>query len=589
MTDFQAYSSTHRVHPTNDWNPLLDHGLEKTASYIIRRNGSYYEAINGSTGKISYGGSGDAGGVTGTNAGAVIQSAIDAIYNVASGTVILVPSTTFFFYGEQLPLIMRDLVDFKGTDWSTVLKLRNGENQNAATFIKFQNNARKIKISDLQIDGNQVNNDLNWADRMSSPTAHGIWFGDDSGQATMTNCRVNNVYIHDTVRSNIVFGGLNCTLSNSLLENSLCDHQLYMASPVNCWVDKVLMRGFFANEVVPWAYDAEQTTMQNCTIKDLVANPNSYVQPWVIRFRSGGVGAGAWEDNKIEGCIIRDDNGLATHTIEIQGGTVTEHGTPTKSKFIDNLIISGKGGEAMIRVGANATDWSFLQNRIYNLVATGAGIQILSGADRFNIQENQFFMTGSVNSITVTAETADITGGIIANNPYIHKTLNIQGDTAGHKVKNLIVANNRCDYISIYHEVQDSIIKNNFVTTTFVLSTAINGIGNIIKDNILGNPLGLAAGGQPFDTTNNRLRYRGNTATPTASNDYVVNDCDIYIHSSNSGDANCAIIIKDGAGNQVYPRTGTASILDGIYVPWGYKINWGAFTGTAPIVVISFC
>ena len=53
MTDYTAW------HPTNhpevdevDYNQILDHGFEKTASYVIRKNGGTYEALDGSTGKI---------------------------------------------------------------------------------------------------------------------------------------------------------------------------------------------------------------------------------------------------------------------------------------------------------------------------------------------------------------------------------------------------------------------------------------------------------------------------------------------------------------------------------------------------------
>jgi hypothetical protein len=56
MTDFTAYSAT--THPVvrleDDYNNILDHGLEKGFSYIIRKNGANYEAINGATGKIDY-------------------------------------------------------------------------------------------------------------------------------------------------------------------------------------------------------------------------------------------------------------------------------------------------------------------------------------------------------------------------------------------------------------------------------------------------------------------------------------------------------------------------------------------------------
>lgn len=84
MADFLPYnSSTHKiVELADDWNNLLNHGLEKTATYIVRVNGSYFEAIQGgsntSAGTIAYGGSGNAGSVDGTSSKAVIDAAIAA-------------------------------------------------------------------------------------------------------------------------------------------------------------------------------------------------------------------------------------------------------------------------------------------------------------------------------------------------------------------------------------------------------------------------------------------------------------------------------------------------------------------------------
>lgn len=89
MTDFQQWSTG--VHPVvrleDDWNQLLDHGLEKPYSYLIRVNGSYYEAINGSTGVIAYGGEDNAGSVDGTLAKDVFQAAITATGTAGGGVV----------------------------------------------------------------------------------------------------------------------------------------------------------------------------------------------------------------------------------------------------------------------------------------------------------------------------------------------------------------------------------------------------------------------------------------------------------------------------------------------------------------------
>jgi hypothetical protein len=92
MVEFQAQSGTHTLVDNEDWNSLLDHGLEKTASYIIRKNGSYYEAIQGGTntgaGTIAFGGSGNAGSIDGTKATSVEQACVDAIETAGAGSLL---------------------------------------------------------------------------------------------------------------------------------------------------------------------------------------------------------------------------------------------------------------------------------------------------------------------------------------------------------------------------------------------------------------------------------------------------------------------------------------------------------------------
>jgi len=61
-----------------EWNALLDHALEKSSSYIVRLNGSDYEAVNGSTGKIDS---------TDADKDTVVQAAIDAL--TSGGVIVL--------------------------------------------------------------------------------------------------------------------------------------------------------------------------------------------------------------------------------------------------------------------------------------------------------------------------------------------------------------------------------------------------------------------------------------------------------------------------------------------------------------------
>jgi parallel beta-helix repeat protein len=81
MTDFTTFNTT--SHPIitleGDWNNLLNHGLDKTIDYLVRVNGSYYEALHGTgttAGTIAYGGADGTGGVAGTDATAVINAAL---------------------------------------------------------------------------------------------------------------------------------------------------------------------------------------------------------------------------------------------------------------------------------------------------------------------------------------------------------------------------------------------------------------------------------------------------------------------------------------------------------------------------------
>jgi hypothetical protein len=101
MSEFEKFNAS--SHPivtiTGDWNNLLDHGIQKAYTYIVRLNGSYYEAIAGATGKIVYGGPNNVGTVDGTDSSAVIQATITnaALYNSIRvlGTITLTDSLTF--------------------------------------------------------------------------------------------------------------------------------------------------------------------------------------------------------------------------------------------------------------------------------------------------------------------------------------------------------------------------------------------------------------------------------------------------------------------------------------------------------------
>jgi len=102
------------------------------------------------------------------------------------------------------------------------------------------------------------------------------------------------------------------------------------------------------------------------------------------------------------------------------------------------------------------------------------------------------------------------------------------------------------------------------------------------------NPIGVMA--NPFDTTNDELEPGGDAATPTASTDYVVNYADVMLSTSDSGNTDCSIQMKDSSGNSLGAALAGAGINTALiyFLPVGYQINWGAFTGVAPTVIASF-
>jgi len=98
------------------------------------------------------------------------------------------------------------------------------------------------------------------------------------------------------------------------------------------------------------------------------------------------------------------------------------------------------------------------------------------------------------------------------------------------------------------------------------------------------NPIGKVT--NAFDTTNDDIELYGDAAVPDASTVYVVRNADVIISSTDSGNTDNAILIKDNLGNQINPVA--LSTLDAYYLPIGYQIDWGAFTGAAPTVVVCF-
>lgn len=141
------------------WNALRDHALEKAFSYIVRKNGSVFEAIKGGTsasaGTLAFGGAGGYGSTTGADATDVIQAAQNAT-ELTGGLCLLAPG--IYTINDTLTL------DALGTGWvgmgtdASVIKLVDSSGFAATKpLINVSNAAAKsFLIRDLCVDGNQA-------------------------------------------------------------------------------------------------------------------------------------------------------------------------------------------------------------------------------------------------------------------------------------------------------------------------------------------------------------------------------------------------------------------------------------------------
>ena len=217
--------------------------------------------------------------------------------------------------------------------------------------------------------------------------------------------------------------------------------------------------------------------------------------------------------------------------------------------------------------GSVVVQGNIINNSGFSAGTVGHGIFI--DADKCVVKDNFIINTG-------VGGTANTCSGIFIDSDDNTITNNtIRDDTA----------------VSKYCIEEDTGQDDNFIFGNLVVGgstgqIAVVGSGTIARNNSGYNPVGVIA--TPFDTTNDLLELNGDSAVPVSTKTYVVCTAGCYINSTDSGGADCDIAIQDADGVLVYPQSGTVSTLNGVYVPRGYKITWGTFSGADPTVVVSF-
>lgn len=326
-------------------------------SYVVYERDGEIRALNGATEREEF---------SGTDATTVIQQAIDATSaETGSGGTVLLRQGEYRIGEHELQLRSHVHLIGEGSG-ATILKLKDGINgrrgETRTTVITVKEGVEHASIRNLEIDGNESGN-REVPPYPMSPHHHGIMIHGSSPKVPEDRkpayITVEDVYVHDTVRSNVVLAGRNCRLKNLRLENSATDHWLYMGGATNCVVDGLFLGGFARTDGVVLGTDGRRctgNTITNVKISGIRETPYQNDQPegfdgrypsLAFSLRPGE--AGLRGDNTIENVDVNIPNAKAGQTMSIRhpDTTVTDltyHG-PFNEKGILDVGSAGTGSK----------------------------------------------------------------------------------------------------------------------------------------------------------------------------------------------------------------------------------------------------
>lgn len=287
------------------------------------------------------------------NAQRAIQEAIRAVgpggtVNVASGTYLI----------EDRSVRVTTGVTLVGQGpGETIFKLPDGLHQDAHTVVDVKSGDDDVSIRNIEIDGNEANN-REIQPFPEAPSSHGLLIHESHEGIKPERTTVENVYIHDTIRSNIVLGGIECRINSAVLANSAVDHWLYFTRAERCTAQNIRASGFSREGIVfsTPGHTAVDNTVSGLVIENARRTPfdeaagrdnlEAIAPLSPIVFRPDGEGRG----NTIKNVEIRPPEDDLSHRIRVLQPETT----------IEGLTITGPVGYTpnVIEVGNPAIDGS---------------------------------------------------------------------------------------------------------------------------------------------------------------------------------------------------------------------------------------
>jgi hypothetical protein len=287
-------TSTPSPSPTDSTSPTGD-GKETSNSpalITLSTNGDRFRAIRTASDDVLY---------RSDDAQAVLQRALN---NVSEGGTVRLRDGVYPIPRPDLVIPSHVRLEGAGIGRS-ILKMAEGLNGAAKPLVRFTRTTEGAELADVSIDGNESNN-RSIDTFPDSPPGHGVIV---SG----TNNTVENVAVHDTIRSNVVVAGTDLTLRSLELADAATDHWLYVTDAERCTIRDVTATGFArASGIV---FGTNGRTCRENTLVDVVieaARPTPYYEgdPETRgRFPNRAVNlrdVGTASDNTVKNVTVRD-------------------------------------------------------------------------------------------------------------------------------------------------------------------------------------------------------------------------------------------------------------------------------------------
>jgi len=172
----------------------------------------------------------------------------------------------------------------------------------------------------------------------------------------------------------------------------------------------------------------------------------------------------------------------------------------------------------------------------------------------------------------------------ILNNYLYRPDLNNRGIVISSNCDDNMIQNNRIlnswSCVQIWSaDCQNTLIQGNYFNRGSLSIGESGNISTVIKNNYSFNPIGKIS--NPFENIYNTISWsKGNQSSPTADTTYIIKQIDMIITSY--GGSNVDITVYDLNDNII---TENELELSALYLPVGYKINWGSFTSDPTVII----